>query len=417
MILYILLKLSCATAEPIIVSAKILLLLYPENSHFTFCQCPVPSRTPLILNTMDEEPEQTPVPNPDAGEAKKVSVVKQDDETQANTRLNALLYHTSNDSIDLYKRENNSLDLMGRLYFDDYDSDSVLSSGAVSPVFLSPGATVPSLEYFNARLDPLFEALKKPERPQFQRGISFSDQLSCTFKVKHPHFKFRRNNKTFLAGYNDESLSLKAIEWLYDEMIVNGDTLIVLRVLDERTHASIDRTAASASLQKLQSLNAHGKKILMVFETTIGKPKKLLKRAIDEYKPAMMAIGTRHAEQHMQHRSFLAKELMLKHFLECALVPVIVVKPTWRYVEQLEHEIDSETYFLDWILGIDIEGSYKKKKKMGFLSPSLSQTNLASLNDRGRHLKPQTSNDAFRNTDLRSRSRSQSKPRFRIFGH
>jgi hypothetical protein len=368
---------------------------------------------------MDTDPASTPTntPNPDAGEATATVPVKQDDQTQENTRLNALLYHTSNDSIDLYKKENNSLDLMGRLYFDDYDSESVVSSGAVSPVVHLPGATVPSMEYFNTRLDPLFEALKKPERPEFERGISFSDSRSVTFKVKHPQFKFRRNNKTFLAGFNDEPLSLKAIEWLYDEMIINGDTLIVLRVLDEKTHTSIDNAAARASLQRLQSLNAHSKKVLMVFETTIGKPKKLLKRAIDEYKPAMMAIGTRHTDQHVQHRSFLAKELMLKHFLECALVPVIVVKPTWRYVEQLHHPIDSETYFHDWIVSIDIDGSYRKKKKKGFLSPSPSHTSLASASDRGRNLAPKPSNELYVSESLRLRSRSQSKTRFRIFGH
>ena len=108
---------------------------------------------------------------------------------------------------------------------------------------------------------------------------------------------------------------------------------------------------------------------------------------------------------------------MLKHFLECALVPVIVVKPTWRYVEQLEHPIDSETYFHDWIVSIDIDGSYRKKKKKGFLSPSLSHTSLASASERGRNLAPKPSNEFFFADSLRSRSRSQSKTRFRIFGH
>lgn len=370
------------------------------------------------------EQSQAPLPNPDAGEAKASVRVQQDTETQENTRKNALLYHTSDDSIDRYKRENNSLDLMGRLYYDNYDSDSVLSSGAVSPVVSLPGATVPSFEYFNNRLDPLLDALKrqdKAERPQFSRGVSFSDSRSVTYKVKHPHFKFRRNNKTFLTGYNSEPLSLKAIEWLYDEMITHGDTLVVLRVLDEKQYTSIDTPAATASLERLQALNAHGKKIQMVFETTIGKPKKLLKRAIEEYKPAMMAIGTRHVDQHIQHRSFLAKELMLKHFLECALVPVIIVKPTWHYVEQLEHPIDTDTYFQNWIININIDNSYSKKKKK-FLSPSPSQTNLA---ERGRHLMPLQSNDRFMNQGnlepreplSRSQSRSQSRSRFRLFGH
>ena len=59
-----------------------------------------------------------------------------DDETVRNTKLNAELFHTSNDSVELYRQENNSSDLLGRLYYDDYDSDSMTSpsiSGVSSP--------------------------------------------------------------------------------------------------------------------------------------------------------------------------------------------------------------------------------------------------------------------------------------------
>ena len=64
-----------------------------------------------------------------------------DDETVRNTKLNAELFHTSNDSVELYRQENNSSDLLGRLYYDDYDSDSMTSpsiSGVSSPMPLSP---------------------------------------------------------------------------------------------------------------------------------------------------------------------------------------------------------------------------------------------------------------------------------------
>lgn len=277
----------------------------------------------------------------------------EDTETSKNTKLNALLYHTSDDTVDLYKRENNSSDLLGRLYYDDYDSDSAASDGNASPMIgLSPVSSGHNLvaDYFAAARFPGSTAsingiLSDPTVPHtptngaatgqvstpggshtpsfmigarspsagprvrpavqrlasFERGISFDNseddhRRSLTFKVRHPNFKFRRNNKTFLAGYDGEMESLKSIEWLFDEMIVNGDTIIILQVLDEKLYHTIDKSKAKESLRRLELLNKHVKKVSMVFEIVIGKPQKLLQAAIDEYNPQMMAIGTHNYE-------------------------------------------------------------------------------------------------------------------------
>lgn len=64
---------------------------------------------------------------------------KEESETAKNTRLNASLYHTSDESIQQYRQQNNSTDLLGRLYYDDYDSNSNL----LSPELLSPASSVP----------------------------------------------------------------------------------------------------------------------------------------------------------------------------------------------------------------------------------------------------------------------------------
>ena len=93
---------------------------------------------------------------------------------------------------------------------------------------------------------------------QDHRGISFDTsphghQKSYTLKAKHPLFKFRRTNKTFLVGYNDDLESTKAIEWLFDEMIINGDTIVVLQVLDEKQHVSIDKSKVTISRKFVSS--------------------------------------------------------------------------------------------------------------------------------------------------------------------
>lgn len=504
-----------------------------------------------------ENSDKTDLENTDATETKPEEQIEQPEkpetETEHNTRLNALLYHTSNETVDLYRQENNSSDLLGRLYYDDYDSESAVTSpilsGSVTPSggeldhsnmimnslslnsinstlsnhrntkggrsssniasmrasHISPArsaspsnipgalgshhastsshlsipmSSVPLRSSSSTNLAPIRPALAKansfdkPLRPSlsrlqssstssFQKGISFdasSDdhRMSITYKVKHPQFKFRRNNKTFLAGFNDDQESFKAIEWLFDEMVIHGDTIIVLQALDEKKYDVIDKAKVNELLSRIEQLNKHVKKVSLVFEVVIGKPQKLLKKAIEEYKPAMMIIGT-HNHDKKEHKSFLSKSSLSKHFLECALVPVIVVNPTYRYVEHLENPITTETFFEDWMKNINYDNLLTKDKtkrsKLNMLSPTSSRvltptssrvlspsssrllspstsrngshTNLLSLHeDRGRgdHSKHDGADDDEKdlrsNSSSRSRSRSTSKSRgFAKFFH
>lgn len=334
-----------------------------------------------------------------------------DDETVRNTKLNAELFHTSNDSVELYRQENNSSDLLGRLYYDDYDSDSMTSpsiSGVSSPMPLSPiMSPSESSDQLSVKSRPPFLRMKSMER-----GISFDTsphghQKSYTLKAKHPLFKFRRTNKTFLVGYNDDLESTKAIEWLFDEMIINGDTIVVLQVLDEKQHVSIDKSKVQKNLAKIEQINHHFKKVCIIYEAAIGKAKKAIRSAIDEYRPSMMAIGTHHYDGKEHHRSF-TKSSLSKHILECSLVPIILVKPSYRYVEFLRQEVDGPQYFENWIKNIDHIDNRVIRKKVPLISPSVSRnssyTNLVN-EDRGRGggVHDQILNE--------SRSRSTSKNR------
>ncbi|ODV66789.1 hypothetical protein HYPBUDRAFT_109438 [Hyphopichia burtonii NRRL Y-1933] len=356
----------------------------------------------------DEKNDEIETPKQYAKE--KAVKVKNDEneesETQMNTRLNAMMFHVSNDSVDSYKQENTSLDLLGRLYYDDYDSDSVSSASELPSPIASP--SISTLDHLkvkslsNTNINAAFRAQTSPlvsrsssssrlsnlnTRPQLphlkslERGISFDTSThdhhkTYTCKLKHPQFKFRRNNKLFLVGFNNDQESLKAIEWLFDEMVINGDTLIILQVLDEKRFDHIDKSKAKKILNSIETLNSHKKKVAVVFETAIGKPQKLLKKAIEEYGPAMMVVGTHHYDDRNTRKSFLSKSSISKHFLECALVPVIVVKPSYQYVEILTNPIALESYFQDWLAEIDLYPTYNpnKKKKHKFLSPSSSRS-------------------------------------------
>lgn len=391
-----------------------------------------------------------------------------DPQTSKNTHLNSLLYHTSNETVDLYTKENDSSDLLGRLYYDDFDSDSIKSpivSSDTTPL-MSPGGLTVGNDYFSSRptLSPskispigsrttsqtnirspdsliaIDEKLRKHQQAQlgqhhnssgssrvstpsskYSKGISFdtstnTEKKSLTLKAKHPKFRFRRNNKTFLTGFNDDQESLRAIKWLFDEAIVSGDTIVVLQVLDDKMYREIDRERCNKSLEKIEDLNVHNKKISIVYEIVIGKPQKLLKKAIDEYTPQMMAIGT-HQSDKEQHKSFFAKTTLSKYFLEYALVPVVVVKPRYNHVEVLPTPIDSADYFANWLKNIDISETYikdKDKKKKILRSPlgsrSSSSVSLNTMNDERGRESDNVSKTRFLPRSGSS-SRSQSKTR------
>lgn len=354
-------------------------------------------------------------------------------ETVLNTQRNAMLYHTSEDSIDLYRSENNSLDLLGRLYYDDYDPEnrqvvervaSYTSLPAMARSIVSPSG----------------------KRPLFARQVSFdtlsdSHHQAITLKVKHPEFKFRRNNKTFLIGFSNDQESMKAVEWAFLEMVISGDTLVVLQVMDEKNHGVLDAAEAQAVVDRLKRLNTHSKRISLVYEVVIGNPQKLLKNAILEYKPAMMIVGTKHygpatpmasesvgatgngangttngtgtisggapmtpflshpqpvrpntlfpttlhlslhlAQSHHSplHRLIFLKTSTSKYFLQYALVPVILVKPSYTVHETLDRPVDSENYFRDWLANIDVAPSREKKKKHMFGMRSRLNSRLSS---------------------------------------
>ncbi|KAG7195989.1 uncharacterized protein KQ657_002376 [Scheffersomyces spartinae] len=405
------------------------------------------------------------------------SLEDEDEETKKNTEINSLLYGTSSDTVDMYKLQNSSSDLLGRLYYDDYDSD-LTPTVSLTPVTSgeTSGGTIPSNEYILERIKYsgnkstasstsdmfgggtdttiLSPNPRHPGHHKLKRGITFdastnNHHSTITLKLKHEHFKFRRNNKNYLVGFAGDLTSYKAIEWLFDEMIVNGDTLIVLHVLDDKSHLTIDREKAQLIMNQIQLLNIRDRKIAIVLELALGKPMVLLREAVEEYDPQIMVIGSKHYNEASSaetgggahhRRGFMSKQSMSKHFLECALVPVIIIKSTYVHEDELVNPIESETYFQDWLKQIDLTGTYMKEKKLlsRFLSPSSSKTDLTSLRPthsaKDNYLRPSLSRDnlllleqELRGRDLlsptnsrlssRSRSQQRSKATFSLFHH
>lgn len=352
---------------------------------------------------------------------------EEETETDINTKLNALLYHFSDDSIDRYRLENNSLDLLGRLYYDDFDPRNQVLNSVVSPTSLSPSilrtaSPQPGLNF---------------ERPLFLRQVSFdtlsdAHHLAITLKVKHPQFRFRRNNKTYLIGFSNDAESLRAVEWAFQQFVNHGDTIVVFQVLDEKNYRRVDPQLAETVLVKLQKLNTHARRISLVYEVVIGRPQKLLRAAIAEYSPNMMIVGSHQYGQaalptlsslahivnstHHLHLplSLFSKTSISQYFLQFALVPVVLVKPFYTFSEKLDAPIDSPDYFHRWLANIDVTHTREKKKKHVFgrrskNSSSTALSDLAPAESRGRSTQSGFTIGSRDSSSLRSPSRSKSR--------
>lgn len=284
-------------------------------------------------------------------------------ETETNTRQNALLYHTSNETIDAYKQENSSTDLIGRLYNDEYGGNVNLQGNNNAEALEDSSVCEEAASCKSSSKESQTSSSARVSR----RGISFdtsSHKLSYTLKLKHPQFRFRRNNKTFMAGFMDDSESLKAIQWLMEELIIHGDTLVVLQVIDEMDSAHIDKEDAQRLLRKFEDLNVRDRRIAIVYEAVVGKPRKLLKEAIEEFAPSMLLVGM-HPDV---PTGLFSKTTVSQHFLQYAHVPVIVIKPTYQ-LRPLTRPVDSPEYFHRLLANIDVSQTYEKKKKKKMFSP------------------------------------------------
>lgn len=183
---------------------------------------------------------------------------------------------------------------------------------------------------------------------------------------------------------------------------------MILQVLDEKTNEFIDKKKAEKNLAMFETLNQHFKKVRIIHQLAIGKARKAMSAAVEEYRPSMMVIGTHHYDEKEHHRVF-AKSSLSKQILEYSLVPVILVKPTYKYVEFLKEDVNGPLYFEKWIKNIDdIDNRVIRKKVPSILSPSISRnSSYTSLvnEERGR------GNDEELHPDTTSRSRSTSKSR------
>jgi len=185
-------------------------------------------------------------------------------------------------------------------------------------------------------------------RPGYERKVGFDTMIDAedtpngyfTFclQVKSRGYKRTKNTRTFMCAVDDNTYSERALEWLMESLVSDGDEIVAVRVL-EGEREEIDQEAARdearelmASIVQLNDEVGH-QSISIVVEFVagreFGKVTNSILGFIYMYRPDSLTVGTR-------GKSVSAIQKMLGGFsigscsrdiLNRCPVPVVIVRP------------------------------------------------------------------------------------------
>ncbi|KAI8058874.1 hypothetical protein BDF21DRAFT_456016 [Thamnidium elegans] len=189
---------------------------------------------------------------------------------------------------------------------------------------------------------------KKDEN--FVRVVSFDTMTnadlpdySFTLRGKSAEFKRTRRSRTFMVATDLANYSEYALTWATDEIMDEGDELIVLRVVtvdmnDKKGNisnqlefeAKQSRETAKQVMNNIMKKTQSEKKISVVIEFVIGKVQDTIQKMITLYQPSLLIVGTRGLSE---FKGMLLGSIS-KYCLQHSPVPVAVVRPEDQKVKK-----------------------------------------------------------------------------------
>ncbi|KAI9279327.1 hypothetical protein BY458DRAFT_502747 [Sporodiniella umbellata] len=263
--------------------------------------------------------------------------------------------------------------------------------------------------------------LAKPTE-NYVRGVSFdtmTDQdqpdFSFTLRGKTQGYQRTRRSRTFMVATDLANYSDYALDWTLENLLDDGDEIIVLRVLTVdltesktylpqmlRKEESQAKERSSEVMSKIMAVGGPDMKISAVIEFVIGKVQETIQSMISVYQPSMLIVGTRG----MSELKGMFINSVSKYCLQHSPIPVVVVRPEDKVKKQRA----------------------KKSKKANRLSDMFrisSHSSISSLNSKGSESSGSESEDedvanadkkmqrlsVFDKIGRRSRSPSPARPR------
>ncbi|KAI8644060.1 hypothetical protein BD408DRAFT_414004 [Parasitella parasitica] len=182
-----------------------------------------------------------------------------------------------------------------------------------------------------------------PPKENYVRVVSFDamtdkDQpnYSFTLRAKSQSYKRTRRSRTFMVATDLANYSEYALTWATDEIMDDGDELIVLRVVtvdmnDKKANltslleyeATQSREKANQVMKRILKTSGEEKAISVVIEFVIGKVQETIQHMIAMYQPSLLIVGSRGLSE---FKGMLLNSVS-KYCLQHSPIPVAVVRP------------------------------------------------------------------------------------------
>lgn len=174
-----------------------------------------------------------------------------------------------------------------------------------------------------------------------------SGAFSFTLQVKSRGFLRTKNTRTFMVAVDDNPYSERALEWLMENLVEDGDEVVAVRILDEEAD-NIDQDDAREEARELMAsiveLNeeAEDRKISIVVEFVAGKVVSTILDIIHVYRPDSLTVGTR-GKSANKFQKMLGQHIMghvSRDILTSSPVPVVVVRPEAKVQKHLKKRLN-----------------------------------------------------------------------------
>ncbi|PWO00561.1 hypothetical protein FA09DRAFT_327980 [Tilletiopsis washingtonensis] len=162
-----------------------------------------------------------------------------------------------------------------------------------------------------------------------------SGEFSYTLQVKSRGYRRTKNTRTFMCAFDTNAYSERALEWLMESLVEDGDEVVALRVLEGEAD-SIDqdeaREEARELIDSIVDLNddVEERRISIVVEFVAGDSvTSTVLRMIHVYRPDSLTVGTRGKTPNAFAKLLGGASMgsVSREILSRSPVPVVVVRP------------------------------------------------------------------------------------------